>query len=244
MSYSLEDFELLTSARRLGRSKVKELLQIMKNNNIAVEVLLNYLKSIEYKVPSSLEGKMRDLERRISVLEGKPDETDKLLEPSEESKQVGGEKKYVERYILRKEFWTQLLEKAKEKTDLHSNISPGKYSWVAATAGKRGVIYSYVITNKYAGVEIYLDKGKKFEDPNINKIRFDQLYEHKEEIERDFGGRLNWERLDDKRACRISLKFDRVGLRDENKWDKLQNKMIDAMMRLDEAFGKYIKQLK
>ena len=164
--------------------------------------------------------------------------------PTKEIRQLGAERKeYAQRHILRKEFWTQLLEKAKEKTDLHSNVSPNIYSWVAAGAGKSGIVYSYVITYKFGGVEIYLDRGKEFEEPNINKIRFDKLYKSKEEIENDFGGKLDWERLENRRACRISLKFKNVGLNDKDKWNDIQNKMIDAMIRLEKAFRKHIRKL-
>jgi len=168
-----------------------------------------------------------------------------LKGPTTESKQLGAEKKeYAERHILRKEFWTQLLDKAKERTNLHSNVSPSISSWIGTGAGKSGMAYNYVITMKYAGCEIYLDRGKEFEEPNINKARFDQLYKNREKIETDFGGKLNWERLDDRRASRISVKFEGVGLKDKDKWSRLQDKLIDTMTRFEKAFRKHIKQLK
>ena len=71
--YSPEEYELLRLARILGgTSKVKELLQTMKNNNVNVDALLDYLKNTGYKVPSPLESKIKDLEKRVSILEGKP----------------------------------------------------------------------------------------------------------------------------------------------------------------------------
>lgn len=83
--------------------------------------------------------------------------------PTRESKQIDAEKKeYAERHILRKEFWTQLLEKAKEKPKLHANISPSMYSWIGAGAGKSGIGYNYSAANKHASYEIYLDRGKEF----------------------------------------------------------------------------------
>lgn len=164
--------------------------------------------------------------------------------PTAESKRLGTEKKeYAQRHILRKEFWAQLLEKAKEKTDLHSNISPNIYHWIGTGAGKSGISYVYVITYKYGGCEIYFDRGKEFVEPNINKERFDQLSEHKDDIEKEFGGKLEWERLDNRRASRISIKFKGIGLKDKDKWNEIQNKMIDAMVRLEKAFGPYIEQL-
>jgi len=164
--------------------------------------------------------------------------------PTRESKQLGEEKKeYAQRHILRKEFWTELLETAKDKTDLHSNVSPSIYSWIGAGAGKSGIGYNYVVTNKYARSEIYLDRGKEFEEPNLNKMRFDELYKHKNKIEEEFGGELDWERLDDRRASRISIKFDGLGLKDKEKWNEIQDQMIDSMIRLEKATRKYIEKL-
>jgi len=164
--------------------------------------------------------------------------------PTVESKQLGEERKeYAERHVLRKDFWTKLLEKAKERTRLHSNVSPGIYSWIGTGAGKSGIGYNYVITYKYASCEIYLDRGKEFEDPNVNKIRYDELLKHKDKIEEEFGEPLNWERLDNRRASRISKRFEGSGLKDQDRWDAIQDKMIDAMIRLEKAFRPHIKRI-
>ena len=164
--------------------------------------------------------------------------------PTRESKQIGEEKKeYAQRHILREEFWTQLLEKAKQKTRLHANVSPSIYSWIGTGAGKSGIGYNYVITNKYASCEIYLDRGKDFEEPNINKIRFDKLFKHKDEVEKEFGDKLNWERLEDRRASRISVHFVGIGLKDKDRWNELQEGMINTMIRLEKAFKSFIKEL-
>jgi len=188
-----------------------------------------YLVKIEaYKIGNS------DPAPKFSIIAG----------PSEESEAIGEEKKeYAKRHILRKEFWTKLLEKAREKTPLHSNVAPNIYSWVGAGAGKSGISYNYVITNKYGGCEIYLDRGKEYEKPNINKIRFDQLYKYKNQIEKKFKGKLNWERLDNARASRISIRFRGGGLSDKENWGKLQDKMIDTMIRLERAFKDSIRRL-
>lgn len=188
-----------------------------------------YLVKVEaYKIGNS------DPAPKFSIIAG----------PSEESEAIGEEKKeYAKRHILRKEFWTKLLEKAKEKTNLHANVTPNIYSWVGAGAGKAGINYNYVVTNKYGKCELYFDKGKGYEKPNINKIRFDNLYRHKNQIEKAFGRKLNWERLDNARASRISIKFEGVGLINKEKWDNLQDKMVDAMVRLEEVFKKYIREL-
>lgn len=166
-----------------------------------------------------------------------------VAEPTEMSKEIGKEKKeYAERHHLRKEFWTQLLEKAKSKTNLHSNLSPSIYHWIGTGAGKSGITLNYIITNDYVSCDLYLDRGKEYRD--LNKERFDQLFQHKKEIEKTFGGSLLWERLDKKRASRIGVKFAGYGLRNKETWVEAQDKMIDAMIRLDKTLKPFIKDLK
>jgi len=167
-----------------------------------------------------------------------------VAQPTEEAKAFGLEKKeFSKRHLLRKQFWTLLLDKAKEITPLHSNISPTIHSWIGTGAGKSGISYVYSITYKYGGCEVYFDKGKEFAEPNINKIRFDKLVKHRDEIEKEFGGKLNWERLDNKRASRISFKFMGNYLLNKGRWDTLQNNMIEAMICLEGAFKKHVKKL-
>ena len=54
-----------------------------------------------------------------------------IVGPSDETKAVGKAKhEFAERYDIRRDFWTRLLEYAKTKTKLHAGISPGRYSWI------------------------------------------------------------------------------------------------------------------
>lgn len=165
-----------------------------------------------------------------------------ICSPTEEQKEIGEKKEELaQRHIDRLEFWGKLLEKASAKTKLHSNISPSKYHWLGTGAGISGLSYNYVIINHHASVELYIDRGKDSEEEN--KKIFDTLLSHKDEIEKDFGGHLLWERLDERRASRISFGFD-SGLRDKEKWATLQDQMIEAMIRLEKALDKHVKQLR
>ncbi|MBA7543323.1 hypothetical protein ES705_35653 [subsurface metagenome] len=163
--------------------------------------------------------------------------------PTESGKVVGSEKKELaERHKKRLEFWKILLEKSKNKTTLFSNISPSKDSWISTGAGKGGLVYVYNITYKYASVNFCIDRGKDLEEEN--KKIFDNLFNHKDEIEAIFEGKLTWQRLDDRRSSRICKIYNYAGLNDKEKWDKLQNEMIDDMIKLEKAFKKYISALK
>lgn len=159
-------------------------------------------------------------------------------ELEKEKSQKHQRKIYAERHVLRKEFWTQLLEKVNQKTDLFSNISPNIYSWIGRGAGKSGISYNFVISNRFARCEIYLDAGK--ESKEINKKRFDQLLSHKEEIENKFGNPLNWEKLETKRASRISYEFKEVSLRNKEEWPEVQDKLITTMIKLVDSTKSYI----
>jgi len=163
--------------------------------------------------------------------------------PSEKSTIVGKEKKELaERHKKRFEFWKILLEKSKGKTTLFSNVSPNIYSWIGMGAGKSGLGFNYGITNKNGQIELYIDRGKESEEEN--KKIFDQLFNHKDEIENSFGEKLEWKRLDDRRASRILKVYEYTGLNDREKWNRLQADMIDDMIKFQKAFIKYIQNLK
>lgn len=163
--------------------------------------------------------------------------------PSEKTEIVGDEKKEMaERHKLRYDFWKSLLERSKQKTNLHGNISPGTANWIGSGSGVRGLGFNYAVTYKFGQAELYIDRGKDCDEEN--KRIFDELQSHKAEIEKDFGDKLRWERLDDRRASRISKRIDYAGLGDNEKWSKLQDDMIDAMVRLEKALKKHIRNLK
>lgn len=74
-----------------------------------------------------------------------------IVGPSDSTKAVGKAKKeFAERYDIRRDFWTQLLEHAKTKTRLHAGISPGRYHWIGTSSGKRGLSFNYVVWEQWA----------------------------------------------------------------------------------------------
>jgi hypothetical protein len=167
-----------------------------------------------------------------------------IVGPSEEAREAGETKKEMaERHILRKRFWSSLLGLAREKTKLHAAISPSSYNWITTGAGVRGLAYNYVVVQRGASVELYIDRGKDAKEEN--KAIFDSLFEHRNEVEQAFGGPLEWERLDAKRACRIVRRFENGGYRDdEEKWKDIHLRLINAMICLEKALRPYVAKLK
>ena len=167
-----------------------------------------------------------------------------LIVGSSEVSQEAGETKreFTERHILRRRFWTQLLERAKEKTPLHANTSPNQLREIRATAGKRGLIFGYVIQQHTSEIELYIDRGRDADSEN--EEIFNTLQKSKDEIEETFGGVLEWQRLEGQRSCRIGKRFSLGGYRDdEEEWSEIQDAMIDGMIRLEEALRSHIDRL-
>lgn len=147
------------------------------------------------------------------------------------------------RHTLREKFWSLLLDRASLRTSLHSGISPSVHHWISTGAGMRGLAYNYVIKKDAAYIELYIDRGKGAKAEN--KRLFDLLYAQKEQVEKDFGGSLDWQRLDSKRACRIAFHLGAGGYRnEESDWPKIQDRMIDAMTRLEKALAQHVAALK
>ena len=149
-----------------------------------------------------------------------------IVGPSEEGRAIGGQKKEMaERYDIRQHFWAKLLDYSILMTKLHANISPSQYSWIGTGAGIRGLAYNYVVTQHESSVELYIDRGKDSDQENLSI--FKQLESSKAEIEKQFGGPLEWQELEGRRACRIRFTVKDGGYRDsEEQWPKIHIKRL------------------
>ena len=162
-----------------------------------------------------------------------------IVGSNEESKRAIEEKKeVVERHSLRQQFWTQLLDRSRERTPLHANISAG-IGGALSTTVKRGLSLKYAIRQRDSEVGLYIDRGRN--NPNENYEIFQALEDVKGEIEEAFGEPLDWKLLDNKRACRIVKPLSQGGYRNEvEDWEEIQDAMIDAMVRLNKALEPHI----
>jgi Domain of unknown function (DUF4268) len=165
-----------------------------------------------------------------------------IASPDEQSREVGEKKKeWADRHYKREEFWKGLLEKSKQRTRLFATISPGRHAYIATGSGKSGVTFNYVILMDSGASELYIDHDH--ETGAGNKAIFDALVAQKKDIEAEFGGPLEWERLSEKRASRIRKRFEDRGLAQPDSWPSLQIDMLEAMIRLDKALRNRLAQL-
>jgi hypothetical protein len=165
-----------------------------------------------------------------------------IVGPSPEGREAGETKKELaERYGIRQRFWSLLLESARPKTKLHAGLSPSQYNWIGTGAGKAGLAFNYSVTQHATKIELYIDRGRDNEAENMRIL--DALLANKQEIEEAYGGALDWEPLEGRRACRISDQLEIGGYRDEARWPEIAETTTDAMIRLERALRPHISNL-
>jgi len=168
-----------------------------------------------------------------------------IIAPSEESKAIGRVKKEdSKRDASRKSLWEQVLNLSKQKGLLQfESISPSKDSWIGATAGRKGLTYQYWINQHSYRIELRIDLGKEMDNENLRL--FNQLAQHKEEINETFGSALNWEALEGYRSCSIRYDSDEFGGYKSNEdFRALSSDMVTKMTYLIQATAKWVVKLK
>jgi len=137
------------------------------------------------------------------------------------------------------EFWKGLLNINKDKTEYFSNSKPIKYYDIYCSSGVASIGYYYAIKQESVSIGLSINRNTKEENNNI----FKQLLEHKDEIEKIFGEELSWMNTENIKSSWIYKEYKYAGLKDVDKWEQLQNDMVDGMSRLINAFDKYIREL-
>jgi hypothetical protein len=164
-----------------------------------------------------------------------------IVGPSPEGREIGGTKKeYAERHMLRQRFWKALQERAASRTNLHAGVSPNYSPYFGVSAGKSGLQFVYMIGQHKSRVELVIIRGTEEESTAV----FNQLKNHQEEIEKSFHDPLDWELLKGSKRSRIAKRLDSGGYRNpESEWPRIQDEMIDTMVRLESALRPYIEKI-
>ena len=161
----------------------------------------------------------------------KPPVPEPLVDQEDEIPETTGR---PDRHEARIAFWEALLAHANGRSDLHAGISSNRYNWLGTR--KHGQWWNYVVLQDSTRAELYLNAPAAEE----NKALFDVLHAERERIEAEFGGELFWQRLDDKRASRISFAVP-GGWVDNQSWPAAIDQGVAAMQRLYEALSPRVK---
>ena len=76
-----------------------------------------------------------------------------------------------------------------------------------------------------------------------SKAAFQALFANKGDIEAKFGGPLDWQELPGRQGCRICTQLTGGWKSPESEWPEMQDRMIDALIRLESALRAPIQEL-
>ena len=138
-------------------------------------------------------------------------------------------------------FFGDLLQSLKEKRPNVTQASKTlPQNWFSFSSGRSGFPLGWVLPKeKVLRVELYIDTGNW----EKNKGYFDALLMDKSSIEREIGNPLQWERLDHRRASRISIStpFNLAGSADQH--DMAKQWGVAMMLKFIDTFKPRIKNL-
>jgi hypothetical protein len=195
------------------------------NESLPVDTAVYLLQIEAFRIGDS------DPAPRLSIVAG----------PSVQAKEIGAQKKELaERHVLRREFWTELLDRGKGSGHPHTRISPTTDNWIGASSGVAGFAYNYLILMNGARVELEIDRG----DAEENRRTFEGLLAAKERIEATLGAPLEWDAKEGRRTCYLRYPLPVSGLLDRERWPETQQRMVDAMVRLGRALRPEIQRLR
>lgn len=143
------------------------------------------------------------------------------------------------RHQIRIDFWSKLLREAKDRTDLHQRISPSKNPFITFGSGRTGLHFGYAARKYDSQVELYIDFG----DAERNRLALEYLQADKNQIEEEFGDKLEWQVLDGSRGCRVRFCVDGGYLTDQAHWHALHSELISRMISLEKALRSWIPRI-
>ena len=141
-----------------------------------------------------------------------------------------------ERYRL---FWQELIDSLRDEHSFPQRKA-GSGNWFSYSSGHSGVTYNVTFAQGgLARTEVYIDGGNR----DWNKELFDKIKDRQESIESELSDSLNWESLDNRRACRISVV--RTGSIDDDSetLENVQNWMIKRLTTFRGVFGPHLEEL-
>lgn len=189
------------------RKEVTSTVMWMLNHGISVQCF----KTTPYQYQEDL---LLDIEQIIPVKET-ADYVIKMADKVKEAQVADSVKKGLK--VLRKEYWTQLLERFNTVSTQFQNVNPTDDHWLSSGSGVSGISFSFLSTKSYAGVELMINNGEK----EINEKIFDSLYDMKDVIEEESGLKIEWQKLEEKKSCRIFSKLQNVDISNRDDWDKM-----------------------
>jgi hypothetical protein len=144
-----------------------------------------------------------------------------------------------ERSQAYRSFFQVILDELREKYKFTSARKAQPKSFSSFSTGFPGIKYGVSFAQGgYARIELYIDR-----DQDWNKELFDKLREDEAAIQTDLQETMLWERLDNRRACRISATRSGTIEDDEAALESLQEWMISGLLEFKRVFAHRLTKL-
>lgn len=142
-----------------------------------------------------------------------------------------------ERY---REFFQALIDELREDHKFTGARKAGPDNWYnfAAGYGQRVTYGANFTGDKRARVEVYIDAGDG--ESNLQLLR--RLEEHKSQIESDIGQSLQWDPLENRRACRIEASRPGSIDADDETLSEVHGWMVSNLLCFKKAFDPHLRR--
>lgn len=132
-------------------------------------------------------------------------------------------------------YWTALNDYAFQNiafAKAFKKHKPSRDHWYTLSIGtsKAHMSFLRLKARMSVSVEFYIDDDKAF---------YDSLFEHKDEIEQAAGMKFNWQRLDAKKASRVTIEKE-FPIDDEDDWNNEFDWMMEVAIKMKKAFMKFM----
>jgi hypothetical protein len=134
-------------------------------------------------------------------------------------------------------FFQSLIDALRERK-FSGAKKAGPRSYCSFSSGVSGYTYAACFGDGRVRAEIYLN----LPDTIKNKAAFQRLFDQKDVIEAEFGEPLSWEKLEDRRACRIAIYRDGTIDDAPDKLDAYRSWLEDRLIKLEKVFNPRIRR--
>lgn len=132
------------------------------------------------------------------------------------------------------QFFQGLLDELRDEHKFTNARAAQPQSWYSFSSGVRGFVWAFAFKLRdRVGTELYIDTG----DADRNEEILNELMKNRANIEKEFGEPLEWEPLDEKRACRVAC-YRPGSIEDPpEKLDATRTWAVDHLLRFKRVFG-------
>jgi hypothetical protein len=261
MEASVGDFACDIEAREVGTNRPVIIEnQLESTNHTHLGQLLTYAAGLDAAVVVWISPEFRDEHRQaIDWLNRHTDDQIDFFGISLEILRIDGSKPAVqfrpvafpntarpgsiaisETGSVYQRFFQPLVDDLREKHHFTNARAAQPANWISFTSGTPRIGYNASFARGgRLRAEVYIDVGNKIG----NKAIFDSLHSQREVIEKAMGEELVWERLDNRRASRISAVLDNASVENaDEKGDELRSWLIGHLLKIKSVFGTRIAQ--